>query len=132
MDVARCADPETTCAAFGEWIVGTKGTSEPRKGSIQGKENFRFDGDQKMSVGMHMEHKNLIESIRSGKPINEAKRIAETTLTSIMGRLTAYTGKEVTWEQAMNSKLDLFPAKLDFAASYPTPPVSMPGKSPLI
>ena len=40
------------------------------------------------------EHTDLIESIRSGKPINELKNVAESTLTAIMGRMSAYTGKE--------------------------------------
>ena len=35
--------------------------------------------------------------------------MAESTLTAIMGRMSAYTGKAVTWEQALNSKLDLTP-----------------------
>ncbi len=49
-----------------------------------------------------------------------------------MGRMSAYTGQEVTWEQAMNSKLDLVPKKFDMAASLPVEPVAVPGKTPLI
>ena len=52
------------------------------------------------------EHIDLIESIRTGKPLNELKNVAESTLTAIMGRMSAYTGKAVTWEQALNSKVD--------------------------
>ena len=118
---------------IGEWIKGTKGAAEPRKGIVKGVQNFRYNGDQRMSVGMNQEHVDLINSIRGNGPrLNEAKRIAETTLTMIMGRMSAYTGKQVTWEQAMESKESLFPEKLDFASSYPTPPVPTPGKTPLI
>ncbi len=60
------------------------------------------------------EHKDLIASIRAGKPLNEAQRIAESCLTAIMGRMSAYTGQEITWDQALNSKEDLMPAKLEF------------------
>ena len=38
------------------------------------------------------------------------------------------SGKEVTWDQALNSKIDTFPTKLDFDEKYPTPDVPMPGK----
>ena len=118
---------------IGEWIVGTKGQCRPNKGVIEGEKKFRYDGDQKMSVGMHREHVDLINSIRGSiDRINEAQRIAETTLTMIMGRMSAYTGKELTWEQALNSKEDSTPKRLDFAASYPTPPVPTPGKTPFI
>jgi myo-inositol 2-dehydrogenase / D-chiro-inositol 1-dehydrogenase len=121
-----------TDARIGEFVRGTRGTSEPNKGTINGATKWKWSGDKKDNDGMHNEHRDLIESIRSGKPINEARTIAETTLTAIMGRMSAYTGKEVTWEQAMNSKLSLHPEKLDFALSYPTPEVPMPGKTQLV
>ena len=44
------------------------------------------------------EHTDLIESIRKGEPLNELKTVAESTLTAIMGRESAYTGKVVTWD----------------------------------
>ena len=44
-----------------------------------------------------------------------------------MGRMSAYTGKAVTWEQALNSKLDTFPKNARAAARCPTPPVAVPG-----
>ena len=49
------------------------------------------------------EHTDLIASIRAGKPLNELKNVAESTLTAIMGRMSAYTGKTVTWEEALDS-----------------------------
>ena len=38
--------------------------------------------------------------------------MAESTLTAIMGRMSAYTGKAVTWEQALNSQQNLMPENL--------------------
>ena len=67
----------------------------------------------------------------SGQPLNEGKRIAQSTLTAIMGRMSAYTGKTVTWEQAMESKLSLLPEKFELG-SLPVPPVAVPGKTPLV
>ncbi|MHC5004614.1 MAG: hypothetical protein ACYTJ0_15990 [Planctomycetota bacterium] len=57
--------------------------------------------------------------------------MAESTLSAIMGRMAAYTGKEVTWEQALNSKMDLSPPAYAFGP-MPVPPVAMPGRTPLI
>ncbi len=78
------------------------------------------------------EHTDLIESIRSGKPLNELKQVAESTLTAIMGRMSAYTGKEVSWEQALNSKQDTMPKDLTLEMSLPVTPVAVPGTTPLI
>jgi predicted dehydrogenase len=78
------------------------------------------------------EHIDLIASIKGDHPrLSEAKVTAESTLTAIMGRMSAYTGKEVTWEQAMNSKLELSPEAYEFGP-LPTPEVAVPGRTPLI
>lgn len=59
---------------------------------------------------MQQEHVDLIKSIRAGKPLNEGKRIAESTLTAIGARMAAYTGRNITWDWLLNSsKLDLVP-----------------------
>ena len=77
------------------------------------------------------EHTDLIASIRAGKPHQRAEDVAESTLTAIMGRMSAYTGKAVTWEQALNSQEQLMPAGLTLGP-LPTPPVAMPGQTPLV
>jgi hypothetical protein len=76
------------------------------------------------------EHTDLIESIRNGKPLNELRTVAESTLTAIMGRMSAYTGKVVTWEQALESKEQLMPPSLTLGP-LPTPAVAVPGQTPL-
>ena len=83
--------------------------------------------------GFHYSNTNyeilgLVAEKASGKPLNEGKRIAESTLTAIMGRLAAYTGKAVTWEKAIASTLDLSPAKYEFG-TLPTPEVAVPGRT---
>jgi predicted dehydrogenase len=72
------------------------------------------------------EHRDLIASIRAGKPYNELKSVTESTLTAIMGRMSAYTGKTVTWEDALNAPEALMPETLTWGP-MPTPPVAMPG-----
>lgn len=77
------------------------------------------------------EHDELFASIRKGTPINNAEHGATNTLMAIMGRMAAYTGQTVTWEQALNSKEDLLPPKLELGP-LDTPPVAIPGKTKLI
>jgi myo-inositol 2-dehydrogenase/D-chiro-inositol 1-dehydrogenase len=72
------------------------------------------------------EHDELFASIRSGKPINDGERMATSTLLAIMGRMATYTGQEITWEMALNSREDLMPAKLEFG-KLDVAPVAQPG-----
>jgi myo-inositol 2-dehydrogenase / D-chiro-inositol 1-dehydrogenase len=111
-----------------EAVVGTKGTSQVDAYTINGKPVAKRE---KISPYVQ-EHTDLIACIRNGKPINELKNVAESTLTAIMGRMSAYTGKAVTWEQALNSKEDTFPGKLDWDMKLVVPPVAVPGKTALV
>src|SRR5256885_5775861 len=74
------------------------------------------------------EHADLIASIRAGRPLNEGRQVAESTLTAIMGREAAYTGQEVTWDELLSCPLDLVPADVQFGP-MPVPPVAMPGQT---
>ena len=58
--------------------------------------------------------------------------MASSTLMGIMGRLAAYTGQEVTWEQALNSKQSLVPQEFSWDMSLPIAPIARPGVSKLI
>ena len=78
------------------------------------------------------QHADQIAAIREGKRLNEGKRIAESTLTAIMGRMSAYTGRALKWDWAMNaSKLDLSPPKYEFG-DLEMRPVAVPGMTKLI
>lgn len=113
-----------------EAVVGTKGFCQVNKYSISGQSAWKFPStDNKPYV---QEHTDLIASIRAGKPYNELKNVAETTLTAILGRMAAYTGKAVTWDQALNSKEDLMPPKVDWDVTLAVSPVAMPGQTELV
>lgn len=78
------------------------------------------------------EHKDLVDSIRAGKPIVELKQTADSSLTAVMGRLAAYTGKKVTWDFVTNeSKLDLWPGDFKWDGSLPAPQFAKPGTTKL-
>ena len=116
----------------GNVIHGTKGTAHVDRGSarIEGERPWEFDG-QGSSGDLEM-HAALVRSIREGKPINEGVRLAEATMTGIMGRMSAYTGRALKWDWAMKaSKLDLRPPKYEMGP-LPVAPVAMPGRTPLV
>ena len=92
---------------------------------IKGKENWRYKGPK---TDMYQnEHNELFASIRSGKLINDGEWMAHSTLMGIMGRMAAYTGQEITWEQAMNSQQNLVPDHLDWKMKLDFPAMAMPG-----
>jgi predicted dehydrogenase len=120
--ISQCANN------ISESVQGTKGQCQISSYTINGKRVARGRGTDPYV----QEHTDLIESIRKGQPLNELKQVAESTLTAIMARMSAYTGKEVTWDFVVNkSKEDLMPAKLSFEMSLPVPPVAIPGKTAL-
>ena len=59
--------------------------------------------------GYQTEHDEMYAAIRYGKPLNTGDRMITTTLTAIMARMAAYTGKKVTKEMALDSKEQLVP-----------------------
>ncbi len=80
------------------------------------------------------EHINLITAIRTGKYVNETQNIAESNMTAIMGRESAYTGREVTWDDLMNSGMKLGPSQYEMGqvnipAVAPTPGTAPPVES---
>ncbi len=109
-----------------EAIVGTKGTSNC-KDWVRPKEGSPWRFRDKEVNPYQQEHQDLIASIRAGKPLNEAKAVAESTLTGIMGRESAYTGRSVEWDEILNCPTRLGPQKYEMG-DLPFPEVAMPGQ----
>ena len=94
--------------------VGTKGRTNFEHGVITGENPWRFKGGGKDAY--QQEHDDLFAAIRNDTPYNEGENGAKSTLTAILGRMSTYTGKEISWEQAMNSKVDTMPKDLAWDA----------------
>jgi myo-inositol 2-dehydrogenase / D-chiro-inositol 1-dehydrogenase len=125
--LSMCRQQAGTAGSVSEALVGTKGTSQVNDYKITGPN--AWSGSKANEVDPYtQEHTDFIASIRKGEPISELKMVAESTLTAIMGREAGYTGKVVTWDQALNSEEVLMPEPLDLTANRPTPPVPMPGQ----
>ncbi|MFV0268945.1 MAG: Gfo/Idh/MocA family protein [Draconibacterium sp.] len=111
--LSTCRQINGCSNAVNELFHGTKGHSFTSQGGtakitdLQGNELFAFE-DHETSPYVQ-EHKNLITCIRQNTPFNEAEETANSVMTAIMGRVSAYTGKQVTWDEMMNSDMKLGP-----------------------
>ena len=92
---------------------------------IKAETNWTYDGPKNNMY--QTEHDELFASIRNGQPINNGEYMAKSTLLAIMGRMAAYTGQQITWEMALNSKEDLSPPQYDWNVKLPDPPIALPG-----
>ena len=111
-----------------DYIIGSKGICTIGRGRvpvIAGETDWRYTGVRNNMY--QTEHDEFFASIRAGRPINDGTRMARTTLMTIMGRMAAYTGQEITWEQALNSQEELMPENLDWNTKIELPPVPTPG-----
>ncbi|MFB3828356.1 MAG: Gfo/Idh/MocA family protein [Bryobacteraceae bacterium] len=101
-----------------ELIVGTKGRS-----------NCHDMSDGQGENPYVQEHINMVNSILGKGPyINDGMAVAESTMTCIMARESAYSGQEITWDQMMASNLDLQPKAIGYESSIPVPPRPVPGE----
>jgi len=130
--MSMCRQTEGCSSNVSERVIGTKGLAytDGANGYIHGAKAYKYEGQSPNPYVQ--EHADLIASIREGKPLNEGIRIAESTLTAIMGRMSAYTGRALKWDWVMNaSKLDLSPPRYEMS-ELPVRPVAVPGKTALI
>lgn len=127
--MSQCRHAPKTTTRVAERIVGTHGTSNA-KNTITGAKAFEYSGETPNPYVV--EHRDLIESIRAGTPLNEGERVAFSTLTAIGGRMAAYTGREISWKWLLEgSQLDLFPKTLAPGPGL-FPPVPIPGTGELV
>jgi len=105
-----------------EHAHGTKGYSDISGSSIKvaGGDAWKYRGERPNPY--QVEHDDLFASIRSGNPLNEAQYGATSTMTAILGRLCTYSGQEISWDQALNSKISVTPKEFAFNATPPVVP----------
>jgi predicted dehydrogenase len=112
-----------------ETIVGSEGQCETDSGAeryvLIGPNRYRF---REEAISPYVqEHVDLIESIRAGSPFNELKQVTESTFTAILGRMSAYSGQAMTWDEGLESEESLVPENLSFEGPLAVPPVPRPG-----
>jgi predicted dehydrogenase len=139
---SMCRQIDGCANGIGEFIIGTEGMTtisdnRPHKiYDLNGKvkwayeypKNSNGESTDKVKVSPYVqEHIDLVTAIRTGNTINEAEACAHSTLTGIMGRVSAYTGKKVTWEEIMKSDLKLGPEEIKLGPVDMEFPVPVPG-----
>jgi len=94
-----------------EFVRGTKGYSDCTSyiARPDGENIWSYEKPEDVNSPYLQEHIHLVTSIRRDEPVNEAEFTAKSTLCAIMGRISAYTGEEVTWDEMMKSSLRLGP-----------------------
>jgi myo-inositol 2-dehydrogenase / D-chiro-inositol 1-dehydrogenase len=121
---SQCRHQKNCWKSVSESVQGTKGRSDINRQTIlaNGKSpwSHKRRGDQDP---YEQEHQDLLDSIVSGNPLNEAEYGATSTMTSILGRMCTYSGEELTWDKALNSKVGIMPSELSFEGV----PQSQPG-----
>lgn len=132
---SQCRQIAGTYSRVGEILVGTEGSCYGG-GKLKGKEvsipEIKMDTDNSMV----QEHVDMIRGVMTGKPLNDARRIAEVTAVAIMGRMSAYTGQIIRYADLMENEKSPFynfactPGPLDFEKgpiTLPAEVVSVPG-----
>ena len=114
-------------------ILGTKGQAQVIKHEITaGDETWKYRGEKPSMYDV--EHAELFQSIKDGKPINNGVYMSYSTMLAILGRMATYTGQRITWDEAMNSQLNLTPDSYEWGPVKLPPEalaVAMPGKTTL-
>ncbi|MBM79847.1 MAG: oxidoreductase [Planctomycetaceae bacterium] len=124
---SRCRQQDGCAVDVSDHVIGTEGRADVFKHRTlnhKGERMWQFRG--KKNNMYQTEHDEFFASIRSGKPINNGEYMSRSTMMAIMGRMAAYTGQTITWEDAMNSKEVLKPERYDWI-SMDVPPIAMPG-----
>ena len=128
---SQCRQLKGSYGRVGELFTGTEGVCYGG-GKLKGKAvevpEFKMDSDN----GQVQEHVDMIRSVMTGNPLNDARRIAESTLVAIMGRISAYTGEIVRWNDLLENDRSPFynqvctPAAIDFEKGEVKAPAEVP------
>jgi predicted dehydrogenase len=103
-------------------IMGTKGQCDLGRCRIEGETNWQYQGPRPNPY--EVEQKALIESVRKGEPLNSGHYMVNSTMIGVMGQMTCYSGKSITWDEAYKSNLEYGPGPEE--SSFETPPPSVP------
>lgn len=125
--ISNCANDNSDflLCSQGEGVI--KGFSAPL---MTGATRWKYRGEKPNMY--QVEHNELFASIRAGDVINDGEWMSRSTLMALMGRMAAYTGKEITWDEALNSNWKLVPDNLTWDMDLPIRPTSVPGQTKMM
>ena len=126
--LSMCRQQDGTASKVAEAFQGTAGSSNAYD-TIEGKKAWKHAKLEGMNPYVE-EHRDLVASIRAGKPLNEGRQIVDSNLTAILGREAAYTGQAITWDELLASNLSILPPSFALGP-LATPAVPTPGETTL-
>lgn len=114
---SQCRHQPGCWTEVNEHAIGTRGTSAVGNNLIKPSvgEVWRYRSEKRVDP-YQQEHDDLFAAIRNNTPYNEAFNGAHSTMTSILGRMSTYSGKDVTWDEGIKSELNYFPDELSWNA----------------
>ncbi|MCA9414966.1 MAG: Gfo/Idh/MocA family oxidoreductase [Candidatus Omnitrophica bacterium] len=122
----QCRHWKGTDSRVQDYVLGSNGICDVFGKSISGPNAWAYEGEEKNMY--QNEHDHLFAAIRRGEAVNDGEYMWKSTLLGIMGRMAAYSGETITWEQAVNSELKLGPDKYEWGDA-PEVVIAMPGKT---
>ena len=129
--LAQCRQYKDCDTDISDWVYGTKGTADIMNHRINepGSSKMKWKRRKPAPQMYDYEHVELFKSVRDGKALNNGDYMCKSTLMAIMARMSAYSGKTVKWEEALNSQESFTPASYDLKAPLPVAPVPVPGNN---
>lgn len=123
---SQCRQQPNTWNRVAEDFIGTRGfiTLDGGNVTIRDRNNnvrYRHDGSNDPNP-YQQEIDEMVASIRSGNVIDDTEFGAKATLTSVMGRMATYSGRMITWDDAMNSTQKLVPDTFTWNTPAPIQP----------
>lgn len=113
-------DQEDCYTDTSDVILGTKGRCDVLKHTIEGQTTWSYKGPR---ANMYdVEHQELFDAIRSGKPLNNGNYMCLSSALGIMAQITCYTGSMITWDELMRSKRSYSLPKYDWNVEPPVQP----------
>lgn len=134
---SSCRHWKNSANEVSDRIFCTKGTvhidsSRTKIVNLKGETVWKYKKKEGEETNMYqVEHNELFKAIRDGKAINNGEYMSLSTMMAISGRMAAYTGKKLTWQQCMDSKLDLTPKSYEWGDA-PAVEIAVPGKTKFI
>jgi len=123
---SSCRQWENTSTDVSDYVVGTEATASLQDHTIKPHRGEGWKWDQRPDDMYQNEIDELFAAIRADEPINDGEWMTHSTLMAIMGRMSAYTGRTITWKQALESKENLLPDPLEWG-DLAVGPVARPG-----
>ena len=121
-----------TAGSYELELFGSKGFCSAKNRHLidAGENSWRYRGENNDMY--QAEHNTLFQSIREGNQFNDGERAAHSTMVAILGRMVAYSGQKITYEDALNSKESLVPSNMSWDMDLPVPAPPTPGVSRFI